>query len=355
MIEDDGSVARVTDPGSTPIAPHVCTQLVPVQLQLVIVRPKSGGLQAIVDPFSTPTPGDCAGPLALSLSNFTLPARRLPGPREAYDLSSTQRFGSGPYEVSLKSTIRARRPSGRGNGESGSGMSSGSTTTLNEHKGLVESVSIVYRIATTGGTVTTKFAGRPDPFCVPFDACGANGTLTDAISGLSTQFEFDAQRVVKRRVSRRAALADVRSGRLQVQETGSLLIDVLSADVGWSAGSTCTDRLKQFNSLGVGVSEQRQRRNVLFSLQTDQTEDPLRTACPGPGTADVLGSSDTLARAMLPLRELGRRSLRIAISGRGRFVSGSYQGSHSGGVTFGLRLIRVRAGTKAENVFPGEP
>ena len=113
-----------------------------------------------------------------------------------------------------------------------------------------------YRIASTGGTVTTKFAGRPDPFCVPFDACGASGTLTDAVSGLSTLLEFDAQRVVKRRASRRAALADLRSGRLPLQDTGSLLIDVLSADVGWSAGSTCTDRLKQFNSLGVGVTEQ---------------------------------------------------------------------------------------------------
>jgi hypothetical protein len=354
-IEDDGAVVRVTDPGSTATQPHICTQLAPVDMFMSIVRLHSSGLQAIVVPFSPPTSGDCAGPSALSLSsNFSLPVRRLPGPREAYDLSATHTFGSGPYIVTLKSTIRARRPSGPviGGLQLGGGSGGDESTGSKAHKGLVEQVSLDYRITTTSGAVTTTFAGRPDPFCLPLDACGASGTLTNAISGISSRLEFDAQRVVEQRASRRRALADLRSGRLPLQETGDPVGDVLSANVGWSAGSDCTQRIRQFNALIIDVTESGDGRTALFRLATDRTEDPFRTACAGPGAADVLGSSDTLARASLPLRQLGASSLRVPISGHGRFVSGSYAGARSGDVTLGLRLVRVRAGTKTETVIP---
>ena len=221
QIEDDNSVVRVTDPGSTPSQPHVCTQPVPVSMILIVVRPRhSRGLQAVAVPFSPPSSGDCAGPSVLSLSDLTLPARRLPGPREAYDLSGTQTIGAGPYDVTVKSTIRARRPAGTGTGSLGSSGSGSGFPFPKPFKGLIEGVSFQYQITRTSGTLTTAFAGRPDPFCLPLDACGASGMLTDAISGISGKLEFDAQRVVFRRVSRRAALADFRSGRLPLQETG---------------------------------------------------------------------------------------------------------------------------------------
>jgi len=357
MIEDDGSVVRVTDPGSTTSQPHICTQLMPVQLQLVVVRRRAGGLQTTVSPFLAPSPGDCAGPPGLSLSEFTLPARRLPGRTEAYDLAGTETFGSGPYAVTINSTIRARRPAGTGNGLSGSSGagSSGPVTSLKPHKGLVENVSIQYRIATAGGTVTTTFAGRPSPLCVPFDACGTSGTITDALSVVGTRFEFDAQRVVTRRVSRRGVLADLRSGRLPLQDSGVLIADTLSANVDWSAGSACTDRLRQLNALFVNADESQHHSNVVFSVATDQIEDPFRTACPGPGTTDVLGSSSALGQEVLPVRALGRKSLRIVLAAGGRFVAGSYAGSRGGGMTLGLKLVRLRAGTKTEDVFPGLP
>jgi hypothetical protein len=211
-----------------------------------------------------------------------------------------------------------------------------------------------YQVTAISGAVTTTFAGRPDPFCVPLDACGASGVVTDAISGSENRFEFDAQRIVKRRVSRRAALADLRSGRMPLQDTGILLTDVLSAQVAWPVGSACIDRLRQLNALDVNADASRHRGKVLVSLGT-QVEDPFRTACPGPAMADVLGSANTLARAVMSARDLGRKRLRIVLSGHGRFVAGSYAGSRSGGLTLAMKLIRVRAGTKAENVFGGEP
>jgi hypothetical protein len=357
-IEDDGAVVRVTDPGSTEAQPHICTQLAPVTIDLTVARSHSGGLQAHPDSFSPPTSGDCAGPSALSLSSTELPARRLPGRTEAYDLTGAVGFGSGPYAVTVRSTIRARRPSGSGSGAfglSGSGSSSGSFPAPKQSRQLVEHVSIDYRITTNTGTVTTTFDGRPDPFCVPLDACGVSGALTDAISGGSTDLEFDAQRVVFNRASSRKALADLRSGRLTLFDTGELVSDVLSANVGWSAGSACTDRLSQFNALVINVTPNKDKKRMLFSLAGNSMEDPFRAACPGPGIADVLGASDTLARGSLPVRDLGRTSLRIPISGHGRFVTGSYAGARNGGVTLGLRLVRVRAGTRAETVFPGEP
>jgi hypothetical protein len=340
-IVDEGAVVRVTDPGSTATQPHICTQLAPVDMFMSIVRLHSSGLQAIVVPFSPPTSGDCAGPSALSLGNFSRPARRLPGPREAYDLSAIHTFGSGPYAVTLRSTIRARRPSGPVSGglELSGGSGGDVSTGSKPHTALVEQVSIEYRITTTNGTVATTFAGRPDPFCLPLDACGANGTI-------------DARRVVTRRASRHRALADLRSGRLPLEETGDLVRDVLSANVGWSAGSDCTQRIRQFNALSIDVTASGDGRKALLRLATDRTEDPFRTACPGPSVADVLASSDTLAQASLPLRQLGRSRLRIPVSAHGRFVAGSYAGARSGGVTLGLRLVGVRAGTKTETVIP---
>ncbi|MGZ4217254.1 MAG: hypothetical protein ACXVHB_05750 [Solirubrobacteraceae bacterium] len=356
QIQDDISVVRVTDPGSTPSQPHVCTQPVPVSMVLFVMRRRqSRELEAIALAFSGPSSGDCAGPSPLSLGNFTLPVRRLAGPREAYDLSGAQTFGSGPYEVTVKSTIRARRPAGTGNGGVGSSSSGTGFPFPKPHKGLIEGVSEQYRVTSTSGTITTTFAGRPDPFCVPLDACGASGTLTDSISGISGRLEFDAQRVVTRRASRRAALADFRSGRLPLQDSAVLLKDVLSATVGWPAGSACTDRVGQHNAVDLSVEGARGGQNVRFSLATNQPEDPFRSECPGPAASDVLGSSDALARASVPLRALGRRRLRIVVSGHGRFVAASYTGARSGGVTLELRLLRVRAGTVTAKVFPGEP
>ncbi|HET7049298.1 MAG TPA: hypothetical protein VFI54_13630 [Solirubrobacteraceae bacterium] len=121
----------------------------------------------------------------MSLGAFTLPVARLPGPREGYDLSGVQTFGSGPYRVTLKSTIRARRPAGTGNGGVGS-LGGGSGFPLPKpHKALIEGVSEQYRITSTSGTITTSFAGRPDPFCVPsssdFAVHGLAGTVTSTI------------------------------------------------------------------------------------------------------------------------------------------------------------------------------
>jgi hypothetical protein len=357
QIEDDGAVARVTDPGSTPSQPHICTQLTPVNMFLTIKRRALGGLHALAQWFSVPSSGDCAGPLAGALGAFTLPTRRLPGRREAYDLSGIRTFGSGPYTVTIRSTIRARRPAA-GAGTPGafglSSSSSGSSTGPNPRKGLVEHVSIVYRTMGTSGTFTTAFAGRPDPFCVPLDACGASGVITDTISGDSSRLEFDAQRVVSRRASRRQALADLRSGRLALFDTGVPLVNALSVNFRWPDGSACTDRLRQLSAVSLNATVTRHRR-LGFVVATDPVEDPLRSVCPGPAGGDVLGSAATLAQDSVPLRELGRRSLRIELSGHGRFVSGSYVGSHRGGLGLGLRLVRVLAGTKVETVFPGEP
>jgi len=359
-IEDDNAVVRVTDPGSTPTQPHICTQLEPVGMVLTVVRTHSDGLRATGLPFSSaPSSGDCAGPVG-SLGAFSVPARRLPGPTEAYDLANTQSFGSGPYTVTIKSTIRARRPAGSrpgGFGLGGSGSSSSSSSGVvsgsKPHKGLVELVSMQYRLTGVSGTVTATFAGRPDPFCAPLDACGASGVVTDVISGSEDQLELIAQRVVKRRVSRRGGLADLRSGRLQLFAGGVLLADRLSANVGWPVGLACTDALRQHNALDVDAIESRRHTSLLFGLDT-QPEDPFRSACPGPAATDVLGSSTTLARAVMPVSELGRKSLRIVASGHGRFVMGSYAGSRSGSLSFEMRLVRLQAGTKVEDVFPGE-
>jgi hypothetical protein len=154
-------------------------------------------------------------------------------------------------------------------------------------------------------------------------------------------------------VSRRAALADFRSGRLPLQETTVLLKDVLSANLNWPTGSACTDGLTQHNAVDLDVDGTRDGRKVGFTLVTSEIEDPLRNACPGPSASDALGSSDALARASLPVSAVGRRRLRVAVTGNGEFAAGSYAGSRSVRVTVELRRLRVRAGTVTAKLFSG--
>jgi hypothetical protein len=58
-----------------------------------------------------------------------------------------------------------------------------------------------------------------------------------------------------------------------------------------------------------------------------------------------------MAHASLPLRKLGERRLHVVLSGRGRFVAGSYAGARSGGVSIALALVRISAATTIEPVF----
>jgi hypothetical protein len=355
-VDDEGAVVRVTDPGSTPSDPHVCTDLIGVDITFMIMAAKHGGAEAFDGgPDAAPSSGRCAGPLEINPTTFHLPARRLPGTTEAYSLAGKRTFGAGPYTVTLKSTIRARRPAGTGIGGEpfGIGGSSGSSFPK-PRPGLLESVEFTYRLS-IAGSLTTSFAGRPDPFCTPLDTCGTSGSVTDSLSPDSIPdggnfLQIGGQRVVNHVVSRARALADVYAGRLQIEPTGEPLVDLASARVSFPDGSLCTDELRHPNGFDIDANPADDRRAVVFALSpVSEAPDPLRTYCPSGGDAPIE------AQASTPIRTLGKHSMRFVLPATGRFTSGSYTGGRSGSVSVDLTLERVRAGTQHTTVFPGEP
>jgi hypothetical protein len=351
-VEDDNAVARVDDPGSSLAQPHICTDLVPVSLSLMIVGAHAGGLRAVISvPEASPSSGRCAGPAALDLDNFTLPARRLPGHQEAYDMSGTRTLGAGPYEVTIRSTVRARRPR---TSPGGGGSSTSSSPGPRPIKRLLEQVSLQYRIVAANGTLTTSFNGRADPFCVPLDACGASGRVTDSISPLSRQFDLEAQRLVPHRVSGAVALRDLRSGRLRIFPSGAPLDNALSATSNWPGGGLCTDQLKQPDGLELGFTAARGAQDLTVGVDASPGgQDPLRSHCAGPAAADAQPSR--IAAGSIALRDLGARHLRVSLSGRGAFVAAGYAGTRNATASVDLRLVAIHAGTQTTQVFPGLP
>jgi hypothetical protein len=357
-VDDEAAVVRVTDPGSTPDDPHVCTDLIGVDITFMIMAAKHGGAEAFDGgPDASPSSGRCAGPLEINPTTFHLPARKLPGPTEAYSLAGKRTFGAGPYEVTMTSTIRAERPHTTGIGGNPFGIGGSASSSFPQPRpGLLESVEFTYRLS-IAGSLTASFAGRPDPFCTPLDTCGTSGSVTDSLTpgsipGGGNVLEIGGQRVVHHVASRARALADLYAGRLAIEPAGDLLVDLASARVSFPDGSLCTDQLRQPNGLDIDANPADDRRVVVFALSAvSEGPDPLRTYCPGPSSGDA----PIQAHASTPIRTLGDHQLQLVLPATGRFTSGSYTGVRSGSVSIDLTLERVRAGTQHTTVFPGEP
>jgi hypothetical protein len=82
--------------------------------------------------------------------------------------------------------------------------------------------------------------------------------------------------------------------------------------------------------------------------------DPLRTRCPGPGSADVTPTG-ALASAAVPLRTFAQRHLTLRLT-RGRaYASDGYSGSTHPDVTVVLRRTHVREYVQTERVPTGFP
>ncbi len=355
MIDDTDAVARVSDPGSAAAAPRTCVDLVPVSITLHVVRSGSAGRHAVIDfAEQSPSSGRCAGPTASKLGAISLPARRLPGPREAYDMSGQARMHAGPYLVTVASTLRARRPASTPGGGVGS-VIRGPPPSPRPRKRLVEQVTLNYRMQLISGALTTDFAGLPRPACLPLDACGTLGSLGDAISTADGSLQLEAERVVRHPISGAAALRDLRAGRLKIPfvAAGGQISGRLSATAAWSGGPTCRDEMRQ--QLNLNGKAKGTRLDLALQASNQGAVDILRTHCPGPSTDDVLGPGGSIAAGTLAVRTLGRHHLHLVLPGDGRFVGSGYEGARRGGVSIDLRLLRLLAGTRRISALPGFP
>ncbi len=172
---------------------------------------------------------------------------------------------------------------------------------------------------------------------------------------------FYGSRHVKRRVGSAGALADLRAGRLRVTDgfAGITIGATASETVTGPGGATCFDRHGEEPL--AGQSSSRGRGTIELELGAGSQPfvlgpgmDALRTRCPGPTSADVLGSSP-LATATLPVSALGAGPLTLRFRGKPAFTAGAYAGARGGSVVLLLVLVHASGGTTRVPVFPAPP
>jgi hypothetical protein len=291
--------------------------------------------------------GHCAGPLSQDLARILIRGHRSRGRRPSFDFRGATPFTAGPFSGTLTSTLVLRPfpPSELGGalvGVSSNGSSSGPPL----RKVLVEEVDLRYRVAAAPATLNFTFAGEPGPFCNALNSCGAHGSLSLAFPRLQTEVEIMASRIVKKRIGRAQALRDFRAGKLPI--FGAPPVSWLGPRLSESFTNvgTCTDAVTapQFTLVFGGFSTV--AVPVVASGPTNP--DPLRTHCPGPVGADVLGSANgigTLAAASIPRRQLLERQWTFALDAGGGFSAPGYTGARSGRLTVSMSLLKVIAGT----------
>ncbi|MGH2873169.1 MAG: hypothetical protein ACRDL5_12000, partial [Solirubrobacteraceae bacterium] len=116
--------------------------------------------------------------------------------------------------VTVTSSLRVRRSDARSiqpfSGPLGGGPAPATRS------GLREYAAYVYRVGRLSGALTTTFAGRPAPVCQPLGACGTEGQTNESFTA-GGRVSFAGSRPVSHRVRAARALADLRSGQMQIQ------------------------------------------------------------------------------------------------------------------------------------------
>jgi hypothetical protein len=330
---------------------------VPVDFAVNIIQRKGRALRTLIEPFPVqgPSSGRCAGPTSADLTGFELPVHRLPGRPEGYDLSGTRSLDAGSYLVTIVSTVRARRGSAGSAGSFGFGAAPGPppgppSGAPKPRSVLLEDVVVTYAAA-LAGSLTMTFSAGPAPGCTPLGACGSSGSLTGTIGQNGGRLRLEAQKVVPRALSRAAALAELRAGRMTLFPAAPIQVSLpASATTDAAGGAVCRDAHVLEPTL-TGVP---QRGALGFSLSL-QGGDPLRSRCPGPATVDVLGAGDTIASGRLALRRLGDPRLSLQLSGAGSFAAPSYGGSRRAAMAADLRLVSISVHARRERGFFGLP
>lgn len=295
-----------------------------------------------------PASGRCAGPLGADLAALDLPVRRSGGPRPSYDLRGTRPFTAGPFSGTLVSTL-VLIPTPGSTGFISTSFSSGSSSPGPVQPTThVEYVQLDYRVSAASTSLQTQFAGSQDPSCQIFDTCGATGSLMVNVRPPG-QWVIFGSRVVRGPVSRARTLRDLRQGRLALNGFGPVQAG-LEESLSWPDGSFCKDStsIPQLQLVlgppGPGVPQR--RLTIALSGESPPAADILRTHCPGPLAADLIGASGTLARGSVTVQSLLAGRTVLSLSNPGGFSGAGYDGSRSGSLELDLTLTRARTGSQ---------
>jgi hypothetical protein len=115
----------------------------------------------------------------------------------------------------------------------------------------------------------------------------------------------------------------------------------VTSDLRRDGGEPCTDSIALSGPGVIELNPGEHRVRTLFGTGgTDSRLDPLRTRCPGPGTADVAGGR--LAGGTLPLSAFARRKVTLRLNRGGSYLSDGYRGATSADMTVVLRRVKIR-------------
>jgi hypothetical protein len=350
-VIDDSSVVRVEYPGSPA---RICVDPMAYDVNFRLAGRQAGASQ----PYADVSAGQCAGPVAGDLAAVRLPVRR-----EAngdYDLTGSQSFGAGPFEVRVLSKLHALVSRG-GIGSGGSYSSSGPPPGKypKPHRVLVEHAQVYYRVANVTGALIDAFAGSPDPLCEPLAACGTTGSVRLAITRIPQELEFSGARIVKRRASRSRALADFRAGRLGFYNNANALDPtvMLAGSLAGPGPHDCTSTiLSRF--LASMASRPTHTADELYLGaggvdDVSSNQDPLRTRCPGPGADTIIGEG-ALASGSVPISAFGAPRIELVFRNSGRFAGLGYAGTRGGSIAITLMRTKVTGGTVRARATDGE-
>jgi hypothetical protein len=339
-----------------------CVDIVSVAQLPIAVAPGARGRVRLALAAAGLSPGRCAGP-ALDAAFRNLPGDvvalgRLGRAGTTIDLGGKRTFVSGRFSGTVVSTLRARTAPGGGGFTSTLSFARRKTLAARlaarpAHRLRLAVIEARYRVTGLSGEITTAFRGPSGPECLALDACGVSGSSSWAVlarGGSLVLTAFAPAGPSDRGL--RDAIRDFERGGISTS-FGRVrhAVGATTAEVLRSGGATCRDSV---GAVAPVLGEVDLLEGIRVSLGGGNIEagtgDWVRTGCPGPTQADVLGSS-SLASAAIPASAFGRRRLDLVLRGSGTF-GGGYSGSRRSRFTLGLQRTGLTVSYGGESLLP---
>jgi hypothetical protein len=330
--------------GGSPSGPNACADVLESIFSPLSFAYVGDELQVSLEALDL-SAGRCAGPRTLDLSHAlprgktkTSGLRRRGG---TIDLSARTRFVAGPFSGEVVSTVRVAL----GRARVVRADFSPDVLRLPRRLGAERRFWVLdlhYRIAGVSGALMTDFRGLPDPGCRALGACGATGTSSYALGGVSGRIDVLAGGALRRgqhRPTLRGALRRLRRGALSAYAISRL--SHARATVNESVSSpaaSCSDSL--FTEPPV-IDSRATDGGLVLLLRSDDLgslADSVRTRCPGPSQSDVLGGG-SLAHGTIPFAQLGTGPLQVTAVSTRVFARNGYAGARRGRLLLDLELV----------------
>ena len=298
--------------------------------------------------------GRCAGPLAADLE-AALPAARVPtralrSGALTLDYTGVRTFAAGPFSGVVRSTLvmRARvsrKPSRPLRGVRDREVAIPVAAPRRPRAVRRAELSLSYEAAPARGSLRTEYDGGPAPACETLDACGLYGI--HELTFTTRRLELRLSALVPARRGRAPtlaqALAAVHAGRARASLDSSPEALPAQASVMVARDGLLACRDTRSTTLPPLVGEADGGLELtLGARQYGESEDPLRTRCPGPARdADRDGP---LAAGRLARSQIGAAHATVRLDARPAADAGFHIQAH-GSLT--LKLVRTGASVRA--------